>query len=106
MKCLVLTTEIADSYISEYIELVAPTEIKNVGEYEEIVSHCTSNQKKIVQIVADEEVFPVHPNLIWVDAPSELSNQPGEESKWYYDENDQTIKPKGVAPVPAVWQAS
>lgn len=103
MKCLILTSEIADPYISGYIELEAPTEIKTGGEYEKVYSTCLSNQKKIVQIVADDEVFPVHSNLIWVDAPSEMPNEAGVESKWYYDENDSTIKPKPISPEPTYW---
>ena len=103
MKCLVFTSEIAESYISEYIELEAPSETKVGGEYEKVWTDCETHQKKIVQVVEDDEVFEVHNGLIWVNAPEGMTNSVCVEDKWYYDENDSTIKAKPIAPLPAEW---
>lgn len=64
MKALVQTNNIDEDYLG------------NIG-------------KRIVQVEADEDVFEVHPDLIWVDCPDNCK-----VGTWYYLNNQVVEKPE------------
>ena len=48
---------------------------------------------RVAQVVADNETFPVSPELFWTEFPSNLDPALVPQDQYWYDPSDQTIKP-------------
>jgi hypothetical protein len=51
---------------------------------------------RVVQTAYDEQVFPVAETLFWVDFPSDLDTELVPQDFYWYDLNDQVIKPQNT----------
>lgn len=85
MKALISTTEVfthfwITSWKQENNEWVADTT--------QSIEDC----QRVVQVEPDNNTFPVHPSLIWVDCPDNC-----EADRWYYKDNQVQAKPQDVS---------
>ena len=100
MKCLVDTQRQAERYVSSWIIEQEPSVEHPNGVVTPVFTECLPEYKIVVEVLNNEDVFPVYSDLIWVDAPEGISNHTGVESELYYDTTDNTIKLKNIAPRP------
>jgi hypothetical protein len=85
MKALISTTEIFDwGWVSSW-NLNEVTQ-----QWEPIYSEIT-NCQRVAQVELDNNTFPVHTTLFWVDCPDNCV-----ADKWYYKDGQFQEKPQNV----------
>lgn len=83
MKALVDTQH----SISTYTQGTPITNAEGVVVHTPVTETSIANSARICQIEEDNDVFEVHPSLIWVDCNASINTH-----EYYYDTSDSTIK--------------
>lgn len=83
MKALVNTLD----QVSYYTLGTPETDVDGNVIYQPRTQHPIASSARICQIEEDNDVFEVHPSLIWVDCNASINTR-----EYYYDTADSTIK--------------